>query len=79
MSPVREMKDGRGKCIFYGSLPQETGGLTPMHLLFYFPYKNCKNSLISIYFIAPVYELFDNLSYSELITFFSGEILVYFY
>ena len=30
MSPVREMKDGRGKCIFYGSLPQETGGLTPM-------------------------------------------------
>ena len=40
------------------------------HLLFYFPYKNCKHSLISIYFIAPVYELFDNLSYSELITFF---------
>ena len=30
MSPVQEMKDGRGKCIFYGSLPQETGGLTPM-------------------------------------------------
>ena len=30
MSPVREMKDGRGKCIFYGSLPLETGGLTPM-------------------------------------------------
>ena len=30
MSPVREMKDGRGKSIFYGSLPQETGGLTPM-------------------------------------------------
>ena len=32
MSPVQEMKDGRGKCIFYGSLPQETGGLTPMGL-----------------------------------------------
>ena len=30
MSPVQEMKGGRGKCIFYGSLPQETGGLTPM-------------------------------------------------
>ena len=30
MSPVREMKDGRGKCIFYGSLQQETGGLTPI-------------------------------------------------
>ena len=33
MSPVRETKDGRGKCIFYGSLPQETGGLTPMYEL----------------------------------------------
>ena len=30
MSPAQEMKDGRGKCIFYGSLPQEMGGLTPM-------------------------------------------------
>ena len=30
MSPVQEMKDHRGKCILYGSLPQETGGLTPM-------------------------------------------------
>ena len=30
MSPVQEMKEGRGKCIFYGSLPQETGGLPPM-------------------------------------------------
>ena len=30
MSPVRETKGRRGKCIFYGSLPQETGGLTPM-------------------------------------------------
>ena len=40
------------------------------HLLFYFPYKSCKHSLISIDIIAPVYELFDNLSYSELITFF---------
>ena len=29
MSPVQEM-DFRGQCIFYGSLPQETGGLTPM-------------------------------------------------
>ena len=32
-----------------------------------------------MYFIAPVFELFDNLSYSELIAFFSGEILVYFF
>ena len=30
MSPVQEMKDCREKCIFYGSLLQETGGLTPM-------------------------------------------------
>ena len=30
MSPMQETKDHRGKCIFYGSLPQETGGLTPM-------------------------------------------------
>ena len=32
MSPVQEMKDrwGTGKCIFYGSLLQETGGLKPM-------------------------------------------------
>ena len=34
MSPMRGTKDGRGKCIFYGSLPQETGGLTPMGLKF---------------------------------------------
>ena len=28
MSPVQEMKDlWGGECIFYGSLPQETGGL----------------------------------------------------
>ena len=40
------------------------------HLLSYFPYKNCKHSLISIDFIAPVYKLFDSLSCSELITFF---------
>ena len=33
MSPVQKMKDRRGKCIFYGSLPQETGGLTPMIVL----------------------------------------------
>ena len=32
MSPMRETKGRRGKCIFYGSLPQETGGLTPMGL-----------------------------------------------
>ena len=30
------------------------------HLLFCFPYKNCKYSLISIDFIATIYELFDN-------------------
>ena len=30
MSPVQEIMGHRGKCIFYGSLPQETGGLTPM-------------------------------------------------
>ena len=30
MSPMQDMKDRRGKCIFYGSLLQETGGLTPM-------------------------------------------------
>ena len=49
------------------------------HLLFYFLNKNCKLSLISIYFIAPVYKLFDNLSYSELIKFFSGGIQEYFF
>ena len=30
MSPVQEMTDHQEKCIFDGSLPQETGGLTPM-------------------------------------------------
>ena len=44
-------------------------------VLFYL--QNCKHSLISIDLIALVYELFDSLSYSELIT-FSVEILVYF-
>ena len=33
------------------------------NLLFYNPYKICKHSLISIDFIASVYELFDNPSY----------------
>ena len=33
------------------------------YLLFYIPYKICKHSLISIDFIASVYELFDNPSY----------------
>ena len=32
-SPMQEMNDHRGKCIFYGSLPKETGGLTPMAFL----------------------------------------------
>ena len=30
MSSAQETTDRREKCIFYGSLPQETGGLTPM-------------------------------------------------
>ena len=34
MSPVQETKDRQGKFIFYGSLPQETGGLKPMSLVF---------------------------------------------
>ena len=33
MSPVQEMTDHWEKCIFYGRLPQETGGLTPMELV----------------------------------------------
>ena len=33
------------------------------HLLFYISYKSCKQSLMSIDFIASVYELFDNPSY----------------
>ena len=45
----------------------------------YFPYKNCKHSLISIDFIPPVYELFDNFLYSELNYIFSVEMLVYFF
>ena len=49
------------------------------HLLFYFPYKNCKQSLISIDFIAPVYGIFDNLSYSRVDYLFSVEILVNFF
>ena len=36
------------------------------HLLFYIPYKSCKHSLTNIDFIAPVYERFDNPSYSSL-------------
>ena len=49
MSPVQEMKDGRGKCIFYGSLPQETGGLTPMHLRCPSdPHDDRKRGLVSI-------------------------------
>ena len=32
--------------------------------MFYIPYKICKHGLISIVFIASVYELFDNPSYS---------------
>ena len=36
------------------------------HLLFYIPYKIWKHSLISIDFVASVYELFDNLSYTLL-------------
>ena len=38
------------------------------HLLFYSPYKICKHSLISIDFIASVYELFDNPSSSPKLT-----------
>ena len=30
MSPIQDMKDRWGKRIFYESLPQETGGVTPM-------------------------------------------------
>ena len=41
MSPVQEMKDRLGKCIFYGSLPQETGELTPMLELDPFLYILC--------------------------------------
>ena len=37
------------------------------HLLIYIPYKIRKQSLISIDFIASVYELFDNPSYCPLI------------
>ena len=33
------------------------------HLLFYISYKICKHNLMSIDFIASVYELFDNPSY----------------
>ena len=36
---------------------------TVKHLLFYIPYKIYKHSLISIDYITPVYELFDNPSY----------------
>ena len=32
MSPVQEMKDYWGKRIFFGSLPQQTGGLTTENL-----------------------------------------------
>ena len=35
------------------------------HLLFYISYKICKQSLMSIDFIASVYELFDNPSYFD--------------
>ena len=41
MSPAQEMKDRLGKCIFYGSLPQETGKLTPMSQLDPFFYILC--------------------------------------
>ena len=36
------------------------------HLLFYISYKICKHNLMSIDFIASVYELFDNPSYMHI-------------
>ena len=34
---------------------------------------------VQIYIIALVYELFDNLSYSELITFFNRNTIIFFW
>ena len=44
VSPVQEMNDRGGKCIFYRSLPQESGRLTPMR----------KDIFLSLYFDQPL-------------------------